>query len=210
MLTRSPASAGSTVPVKVNVAEPPTGRSTASMIDPTPPDVPHVPPPLPRHVHVAPEIAAGTRSITVAPSTSLGPLFDATIVYETTPPGVTEAEPSVLVIARSATRSNVSVSVDVLLAGVGSVTPPGVATEATLTISAIADEWIEATTVKVTDVPAARSTVVDTSPAPDGSVHAAPIAAAHVHDVNVVPAGSRSATVAPTTFDGPLLDTTIA
>src|SRR6185295_5296893 len=98
-LTRLPASAGSTVPVRVNVAEPPTGRSTASTIDPAPPEVAQVPPPLPRHVHVAPEIEAGTRSITVAPLTSLGPLFDATIVYETTPPGVTVAEPSVLMIA---------------------------------------------------------------------------------------------------------------
>jgi hypothetical protein len=39
-----------------------------------------VPPPAPLHVQVAPVMAAGTVSVTVAPVTALGPEFEATIV----------------------------------------------------------------------------------------------------------------------------------
>ena len=48
-------------------------------------------------------------------------------------PGVYVAEPSVLVIDRSAAASGVSVSVAELLPGVGSVTPAGTLTVAVLT-----------------------------------------------------------------------------
>ena len=45
-------------------------------------------------------------------------------------------------------------------------------------------------------------------PLPDGLAQPAPAEAAHVHDVNVTPAGATSATDAPITFDGPLFVTT--
>lgn len=39
-----------------------------------------IPPPAPAHVQVAPTMAAGTVSATLAPLASLGPVFDAVIV----------------------------------------------------------------------------------------------------------------------------------
>src|SRR6185295_2432139 len=90
-----------------------------------------VPPLAPTHVHVA-VIEAGKVSATVAPVTELGPAFEAVIVYVTLPPGVAVVTPSVLVILKSAEGVRVSVSVALLLPGVGSVTPPGAVTVAVL------------------------------------------------------------------------------
>ena len=47
-------------------------------------------------------IAAGTVSATVAPFATLGPAFDATIVYAMGVPGTAVVWPSVFVIERSA------------------------------------------------------------------------------------------------------------
>src|SRR3954465_13844812 len=95
------------------------------------PDAVHVPPPAPAHVHV--QVSdAGNLSATVAPVASLGPAFDAVIVYVTEPPGVAVVTPSVFVIARSADEPKVSLSVAELLPGVGSVTPLGSVTVAVL------------------------------------------------------------------------------
>src|SRR5262245_13693100 len=93
------------------------------------PEAVHVPPPAPAHVQVAVR-DAGNVSATVAPVTLLGPALLATIVYVTLPPGVAVVTPSVLVIPRFACGVSVSESVALLLAGVGSVTPPGTATVA--------------------------------------------------------------------------------
>ena len=116
--------------VKVTVA--PTGRLTNALMLPAP-DAGQVPPPAPTQVHVAPVSTPGSVSATVAPVTALGPAFDATIVYVTGLPGTAVNEPSVLVIERSAVGLSVSVSVAVLLAGFGSLTPTGAVTVAVLT-----------------------------------------------------------------------------
>src|SRR5882672_827186 len=91
-----------------------------------------VPPPAPTQVQLAPVIATGSVSVTVAPVTALGPAFEATIVYVTDAPGTAVVCPSVLVIPRFACDVRVSVSVALLFAGFGSVTPTGTATVAVL------------------------------------------------------------------------------
>src|SRR6266446_1682806 len=72
-----------------------------------------VPPPAPRHVQVALVMAAGTVSATVAPFATLGPAFDATIVYVMDVPGTSVACPSVLVIERSAWGGDAAATVNV-------------------------------------------------------------------------------------------------
>ena len=62
-------------------------------------------------------------------------------------PGISVAAPSVLVIDRSACGVSVSVSVALLFAVFGSVTPPGAVTVAVLVRLPVADDWIVAFTV---------------------------------------------------------------
>src|SRR5215468_2562567 len=64
-------------------------------------------------------------SFKIAPVTSLGPLFVTRIVYMVVPFALTLATPSVLVIAKSEIGFTVSVSLALLLPGVGSVVPTG-------------------------------------------------------------------------------------
>src|SRR5437762_2075816 len=90
-------------------------------------------PPLPTAVNVSLVIAAGRVSLTVAPVTALGPLLATTMVYVVDVPGTALDTPSVLVMLRSAIVSTVSVSVALLLPGVGSVAPAGTVTVAVLT-----------------------------------------------------------------------------
>ena len=97
---------------------------------PEPEAAPQAPVPLIAQVQVTPVTAAGTVSLTVAPVTLEGPLFVTVTVYETVVPGTSVAEPSVFVTARSACGVRVSVSVALLLAGVGSVQPAGTAAAA--------------------------------------------------------------------------------
>jgi hypothetical protein len=68
---------------------------------PTPPER-HDAPPVPRHVQLTPVRVAGNTSMTVAPTTSFGPPFVATIVYDTGSPQVTPVRLSLRVSARSA------------------------------------------------------------------------------------------------------------
>src|SRR5713101_4389427 len=80
-------------------------------------------PPFATQLHVALLMAAGSVSVTVAPTASLGPVFDTTIVYVVVAPGIAVVTPSVLVMARS--TSMLSVSLSVAVAGdalAGSVT----------------------------------------------------------------------------------------
>ncbi len=134
------------MPTTVNVAVPPGGRLTLAPMLPEP-DAGHAPPPAPMHVHVAPRKAAGNASATVAPVAVLGPALLATIVYVTPDPGVTDATPSVLVIARSAIGVSVSVSVAVLLAELGSTTVAGAVMVAVFEIDPLAPGAIAAVTV---------------------------------------------------------------
>ena len=107
------------------------------MIDPAP-DAAQLDPDVAEHVHVAPVNDEERRSDVIAPTTLDGPALEAMIVYVTVCPGTAVGEPSVLVIARSATRASVSVSDAVLLPGVGSVTPLGAVTLAVLTSALLA------------------------------------------------------------------------
>jgi hypothetical protein len=103
------------------------------------PDAVHVPPFAPTHVHVQVN-AAGNESETFDPGAALGPLlFVAVIVYVTEPPGIADVTPSVFVMPRFACGVSVSVSVLLLFAGVGSVTPPGAVTIAVLLSEPVAD-----------------------------------------------------------------------
>src|SRR2546422_509082 len=68
-----------TVAVAVNVAVPPVNRLTAALILPLP-LAGQLDPPEAAHVHVTPESWAGKTSLTVAPTTALGPALLATIV----------------------------------------------------------------------------------------------------------------------------------
>ena len=73
----------------------------------------------------------------------------------------------------------------------------------------VADGEIWATAVKVTVAPGSRSTVLWMLPVPVAGVTLAPAEATVDQFVLVIPAGKRSATVAPVTALGPLLLTTI-
>lgn len=65
--------------VSVYVAVPLTNKLTVSLMEPVP-EAEQLEPADATHVHVAPERAAGSVSVTVAPVTADGPVFDATIV----------------------------------------------------------------------------------------------------------------------------------
>ena len=79
VLTRFPVAEALIVPVTVNVAVPPTGRSTEALMLPLP-LAGQVAPPLAEQVQVTPESAAGIVSVTVAAVTADGPLLPTTIV----------------------------------------------------------------------------------------------------------------------------------
>jgi hypothetical protein len=117
-------------------------------------------------------------------------------------------DPSVFVIDRSALGLDVSVSVAVLFPGLISVTPAGAVTVAVLTRSPVAPALTVAVTVNVAVPPDGRVTVALMLPFPlAGPV--APPAYAPVHVGDVSDAENASATVAPTTLDGPTLVATI-
>lgn len=73
---------------------------------------------------------AGIVSAIVVPVATLGPAFEAVIVYVTELPGTADVAPSVFVIERSDVGVSVSESVALLLPGFGSVAPPGAVTVA--------------------------------------------------------------------------------
>jgi hypothetical protein len=140
-----PVAAAEMVAETVYVTDPPDGRLTVLFILPEP-DAVHVPPPAPTHVQVAVR-EAGNVSATVEPGALLGPAFEAVIVYVTEPPAVAVVTPSVFVMPRLALGVNVSLSVALLLPGVGSVTPPGAATVAVFDKVPVADADIVADAV---------------------------------------------------------------
>src|SRR6266571_1693323 len=126
-------------------------------------------------------------------------------------PGVYVSEPSVLVMARSATSLGVSVSVALLLVETGSVVPAGAAIVAVLTRLPVADDLAVPVTVKTTALPAPAAMLTVAArllpePLPPLVTEALPV----VLDVHVTPvraAGMLSDTVAPTTLLGPALVT---
>ena len=105
-------------------------------------------------------------SVTTALSAALGPLLVTVRVYTVVPPAVRLEPPLVLTSCRSARGLTVSVSVPVLLPGVGSVTPVGGATVAAfVTLPEVAVTL--ALTVKTRLPPAGRVGI--TMPAPSSS-----------------------------------------
>src|SRR5438132_9675011 len=124
------------------------------------------------------------------------------------PPALTLVTPSFLVIERSATRLIVSVSVALLLLGVGSVTPTGAAIVAVLAIEPAALPATVALTVNVAVPALSRFTLAAMLPVPlAGQLD--PALAAQVQAPIVKPAGAVSVTVAPMTALGPLLVATM-
>jgi hypothetical protein len=116
--------------------------------------------------------------------------------------------PSVLEIDRSAVGTNVSVSVAVLLAGVGSVVPPGRATLAVFANEPVAVAEIVPVSVNVAVPLASNETDALIEPEPD-AVQEDPADAVHVHVAPEMMPGTVSVTVPPVTTDGPELDATI-
>jgi hypothetical protein len=202
VFTREPVADGEMLQLAVYVTLPVFGRLTVSLILPEP-DAVHVPPFAPTHVH-AQVNAAGNVSETFDPGAALGPLlFVAVIVYVTEPPGVAEVTPSVFVMPRLACGVNVSVSVALLLPGVGSVTVAEVATVAVFTREPVADDEMLQLAVYVTLPVFGRLTVSLILPEPD-AVQVPPFAPTHVH-VQVNAAGNVSETFEPGAALGPAL-----
>jgi len=123
-------------------------------------------------------------------------------------PGAFEATPSVFVIDRSAVGTNVSVSVAVLLAGVGSVVPPGRATLAVLASVPVAVAEMMPVSANVAVPPASNETVALIEPVPDAGQDD-PTDAVQVHVAPAIVPGTVSVTVPPVTTDGPEFDATI-
>jgi hypothetical protein len=195
------------VEVSVNVAVPPGARVTEALMLPLP-DAGHVEPAEAAQVQFVPDKMAGTVSVTVAAVTVDGPALEATIVYVTEVPGTSPAAPSVLVIERSAVGFNVSVSVAVLFAAVGSVTPAATATVTVFTSVPVAAEAMVAVRVNVAVPLGSRSTVVLMFPRPDAG-HVEPAEAVHVHVTPERVAGTVSVTVVATAADGPAFEATM-
>src|SRR5262245_1187898 len=194
-----PVALTATVPVAVKVAVPAGSSVTAVAMDPAPEGTAQLDPADAAQVQVTPESAAGKVSVTVAAVAVLGPALLATIVYVTGVPGTAAAWPSVFVTARSPRGVSVSVSVAVLLADTGSVTPPGVVTVAVLASVPSAPGATVPVAVKVTVPPASRFTVRLMLPAPEAAMQLEPAEAAQVQVTPVMAAGNVSATVAPFT-----------
>ena len=112
--------------------------------------------------------------------------------------------PSVLVIDRSAFGFTLVTSVAELLPGFGSLVPAGAVTVAVLTIEPVAEPTTVPVTENVTVPPTAMSIGWLSDPLPLAGHD--PLTAAHVHVTPVRAPGTASATVAPTTLLGPLLE----
>src|SRR5262245_5268518 len=121
------------------------------------------------------------------------------------PPGTKLVTPSLLVMDRSAAGVRVSVSVALLLPGLGSVVPAGGVTVAVLAIVPGADGLIWATAVKVAVPPGSRVTVVLMGLAPLSWATLDPAEATAVQLTEVMAAGKMSVTGAATAVLGPLL-----
>src|SRR5438876_248580 len=110
--------------------------------------------------------------------------------------------PSVLVTARSGRGVRVSVSVAELLAGLGSLIPPGAATEAVLLKLPVAEGLMVPVKAKVTVAPGGRFTVWLMFPVPLAA-HVPPPAPPQVQLAPVTVPGRVSITLAPVAALGP-------
>jgi hypothetical protein len=209
VFANAPCADAKTVAFTVYVAVPPTSKLAVVFKLPVPLAAPQLEPTLAAHVHVTFVKNAGNVSATVAPFAILGPLFVATIVYVIDVPGTTVVTPSVLLIAKSATKFVPSTSVALLLFGFVSVTPLGAAIVAVFVIAPLADPLTVAFTVYVAVPPTSRLTVVFKLPVPLAAPQLDPLLAEHVHDTFVSPIGNVSTTSAFSTALGPAFATPI-
>ena len=207
VLATVPVAAGPIAATMVKVAVVPTGRVTVVLIAPLPLAAVQPAPALGVHVHDVNDSPEGTASVTLVAGALDGPLLATVTVYVVDWPGMTEATPSVFVTARSARGVRLSTSVAVLLAAFVSVTPSGAETVALLVNVPVAPAPMTAVIVKVTEAPTGRSTLLLIEPLPAAGQVPPPVPA-HVHVIDVSPAGTLSVTDAPTTLDGPVLATT--
>src|SRR5712691_6793830 len=122
-----------TVAVAVNVTVPPASRLTLALRSPLP-LAGQLDPADAAQVHVTPETCGGKLSVTVAPTTALGPALLATIVYVRLEPRGTVVTPSVFAMARSAVGMIWVLLSVALLSPAGSFTPAGAVTLAVLLI----------------------------------------------------------------------------
>ena len=130
------------------------------------------------------------------------------MVYVRVSSGLAIVRPSVFVIDMSTCGVNGSLSVAVLLPGVGSVTAGGTAIVAVLVRVPVAVEATVPPIVYVTDAATGRFTVSLMEPLPVAA-HVPPPVAVHVQVGVSSEAGVVSATVAPTTADGPAFEAVI-
>lgn len=207
VLVSEPEAPAATVAVSAYVAVPPTSNEIESLMLPEPLGA-HDDPDEAMQVHVALVSALGSESPTVAPVTLDGPLFVTSIVYVSGVPGTAATWPSVLVTARSTEGESGSVSVEELLAALGSETPEGVEIEAVFASEPVSVAAMVPLTMNVTDDPTPRFTIWLIDPLPDAA-QLAPADALHVHVAPSRPAGIVSVTVAPIALDGPPFVATI-
>jgi hypothetical protein len=121
VLTTVPVDDGTTVPVIMKVAVPPTARSTGVAIEPVPLAALHDDPALAAHDHVTLASPSGTASLTSAPVASLGPPLLTTIVHVIVDPSVTSGALGVFDTDRSAEFDGAMLTDAVSLAGLGSI-----------------------------------------------------------------------------------------
>ena len=132
------------------------------------------------------------------------------MVYADVAPGDCEVTPFDFATETSATGLRVSVSVAVLSAPSGSVTPAGGVTVAVFTSVPVAFGATVPSTVTTALAPTARSRFKATLPVPDTVPHAAPGDGAHVQVAPEITAGTTSVSEAAVTADGPSLTTVMA
>ena len=153
----------------------------------------------------------GSRSVTCTPVASDGPLLVNVTVKVMVSPTLGVWLLTVLVTARSAWGVSVSVSVALLLPGLGSFTPAGGVTVAVLVSEPVAVGSMVAVKWKVTVAPTGRSTVVARAPLPPlGPVTLPPpVSPVNVQLAAVTPAGRGSDSAAPVAALGPALLTSM-
>lgn len=211
LLKFAPAAAD-TFPVSVKDTLPvPAGRLAKPPMFPAPLAAGQAAPPDATHVQVAPVMPEGMVSLTPAPLTASGPRLATVMLYVTVPPEETSSGVRLIEMERSAVGI-VSVSVALLLAGFDSVIPAGAVTVAVLEKEPDAlFETLPLVVAKVIVPPIGILTVRLILPLPEAEPpQVAPPVVEQVQAI--VPLrtdGKLSATVAPVTFSGPALLTTI-
>ena len=176
-------STATTVATSVNVTDAPTVMSTAVEIAPLPLVAAQLAPGDGTHVHVAAVSSTTAGSETVAPTASDGPSLVTTIVYVNVSFGCALVCPSALVTTRSTTGVTASLSVAVLLPGVGSVTAASGVTVAVFASVPVALGATVPSSTNVTEPPGASCTAAPAmSPDPDDVTQVPPGAGVQVHD----------------------------